>query len=229
MTNEVTTFWEPPAGVPDPERARQVVDTMATARSIRRFRPDPVPTELIEAVVFAATRASSGRNSQPWEYIAIRDRTALDSLAAAFQPRVDELIAARDRTRDAHRRTMFQQAATLMQSFGHIPVVIVVAGHRYDWGPPFDPEETMLSALFAASQNLLVAARSMGLGAAFTTFHLHAEPLVRELTGLAPEMHIATTMPVGWPEQSFGPVRRLPVSDVLHWDRYEDRQRGQVS
>lgn len=202
------------------ERARLVVDTMATARSIRRFRSDPVPDELIEQLIFAATRASSGRNSQPWEFVAIRDRAALDALAQAFQPRAETLLASIEHTSDPERKMMFRQAATLMQAFGHVPVVIVVAGRLFDWGPPFDPHETMLSALFSASQNLLVAARSLGLGAAFTTFHIHVEPLIRELTGLPDDFHISTTMPVGWPEQSFGPVRRRPVSDVLHWDRY---------
>lgn len=204
-------------------RADLVLDTMATARAVRRFTDDPVPDELIERLVFAASRASSGRNSQPWEFIAIRDRDALGRIAAEFEPRVAELLAAVPRARDEHQRTMFRQAAGLMQAISTVPVVIVVAGRLIEWGPPFDAHETLHSALFAASQNLIVAARALGLGAAFTTFHLHAEATFREVTGIPDEFHIATTIPVGWPATRPGPVRRKPVADVLHWDRYSPR------
>ncbi|HEY8547527.1 MAG TPA: nitroreductase family protein [Acidimicrobiales bacterium] len=197
-----------------------VIDTMATARTIRRFTDEPVPDELVERLVFAATRASSGRNSQPWTFVAIRDRETLRAFADELRPRAAELRRAAERTADVSRRRMFRQTADLMGALPTVPVVILVAGRLIRWGPPFDDAEVLHSALFAASQNLIVAARALGLGAAFTTLHLHAERTLRERTGLPDHLHIATTIPVGWPAQRFGPVRRRPVAEVLHWDRY---------
>ena len=188
-------------------------------RSIRYYTDEPVDDRIIERLVYAATRASSGRNSQPWTFVALRDRAALQRLADEFSPRIVELHQLAERTDGPDRRRMFNGAAALMEAFSFIPVVIVVAGRVIDWGPPFDARETLHSALFSASQNLLVAARAHGLGAAFTTLHLHVE-VPCEVTGLPDDLVIATTIPVGHPRRGVGPVRRKPVADVLHWDRY---------
>lgn len=219
----MTTPDLPPLGHLDddiPAAADVVLATMATARSIRYYTDEPVDDRIIERLVYAATRASSGRNSQPWTFVALRDRAALQRLADEFSPRIVELHQLAERTDDPDRRRMFNGAAALMEAFSFIPVVIVVAGRVIDWGPPFDARETLHSALFSASQNLLVAARAHGLGAAFTTLHLHVEATLREVTGLPDDLVIATTIPVGHPRRGVGPVRRKPVADVLHWDRY---------
>jgi len=210
----------PPSSALFPPAADVVLETMATARSIRWFLPDPLPDGTVERLVYAATRASSGRNSQPWQFVAIRDRSILGAVADELAPRVAELRTLEERTSDPDRRRMFAGAAALMESFSEVPVVIVVAGRPIEWGPPFDTRETLHSALFAASQNLLVAARAHGLGAAFTTFHIHVEAMLRELIGLPDELHIATTIPVGYPARGVGPVRRKPIAEVLHWNRY---------
>ncbi len=76
----------------------------------------------------------------------------------------------------------------------------------------------MWSAVYPASQNLILAARGLGLGTTFTTFHMVAEPVVRETLGLPDDVLIGTTLCVGYPDRPFGPVTRKPVSEVIHWD-----------
>ncbi|MCI4318481.1 MAG: nitroreductase family protein, partial [Thermoplasmata archaeon] len=49
-----------------------VIEAMASCRAIRRFLPDPVPVELVERLVYAATRAPSASNSQSWAFVAVR-------------------------------------------------------------------------------------------------------------------------------------------------------------
>jgi nitroreductase len=74
--------------------------------------------------------------------------------------------------------------------------------------------------VYPATQNLLVAARALGLGTTLTTFHMTAEAEVREVLGIPAEVQIGAMIPVGWPAVPFGPVRRKPVSAVIHRDRW---------
>ena len=87
--------------------------------------------------------------------------------------------------------------------------------------PPGSPSaEWIPSTLYPAAQNLIVAARAVGLGSVFTTFHKLAEAKVREILGLPPEVQIAVTIPLGFPARDFRPVKRKPVDEVVHWDRW---------
>jgi nitroreductase len=74
--------------------------------------------------------------------------------------------------------------------------------------------------VFAAAQNMLVAARALGLGTTFTTLHRFVEPGLRELLALPSNVEIAVTMPLGWPARDFGPLTRRPMAEVVHHDRW---------
>ncbi len=78
----------------------------------------------------------------------------------------------------------------------------------------------MYSAVFAAAQNLVVAARALGLGAAFTTLHGVAEQQFREILGIPAERFLGVTIPLGWPAGPVGPVSRKPLEEVVHHDRW---------
>jgi nitroreductase len=78
----------------------------------------------------------------------------------------------------------------------------------------------MYSAVFAAAQNLMVAARSLGLGAAYTTFQLTCENEMKSLLGIPEESRICVTIPVGWPGRTFGSLTRKPVESVTHYDHW---------
>jgi nitroreductase len=67
-------------------------------------------------------------------------------------------------------------------------------------------------AVYPAAQNLLVAARSLGLGTTLATYHLHDEEGVGRVLGLPPDVVVAATIALGWPAVAFGPVHRQPVS-----------------
>jgi nitroreductase len=78
----------------------------------------------------------------------------------------------------------------------------------------------MYSAMHAAAQNAVVAARALGLGAAFTTLHGTAEPAIREILGIPEDRTIGVTIPLGWPDRPFGPVARRPLEEVVHRDHW---------
>ena len=74
--------------------------------------------------------------------------------------------------------------------------------------------------MYAAAQNLIVAAASVGLGAAFTTLHEIAESEFRAILGIPDDVVIGVTIPIGWPEYELKPVRRRPAEDVIHYDAW---------
>src|SRR5436853_129800 len=71
-----------------------------------------------------------------------------------------------------------------------------------------------------AVQNLLLAARSFGLGATLTTLHHHHDPEIKRLLGIPNEVQTAALIPLGWPLGRFGKVERLPVEEVAFADRW---------
>jgi nitroreductase len=197
-----------------------VFEALGSARAMRRLKPDPVSEELIEKLIWAATRASNPGNSQGWEFVVVRDaerrRALRDAIAGGMSGMLRAIPA--DGVSPAERR-MREGAMHLVEHLDRVPVIIAVCSRRVY--PPGAPQDVFLwSAVYPASQNLVVAARALGLGSVFTTFQTVAEPEVRRILGIPDDVFIGTLIPVGWPERPFGPVRRKPVEQVIHRDRW---------
>jgi nitroreductase len=195
-----------------------VFDAMGTCRAMRRLKPDPVPDELVERVIWAATRAPSPGNSQGWGFVVVDDAEKKSAIAAAVRAVMADRVAAMPRP-DRTTRLMLDGTAHLIDSLERAPVLIFVAGGVVY--PPAAPREQFTwSALYPAAQNLLVAARSLGLGTVFTTMHMVAEPTVRSVLEIPEDVRIAAMIPLGWPDGEFGPVTRRPVGEVIHRNRW---------
>ena len=193
------------------------IEAMETCRAIRYLRPDPVPEALLRRVVHAATCASNPGNSQGWGFVVVRDPGRRARIRDAIAP-MGAAIDALERT-DAAQARMLAGAAHLARHLGRVPVLIFVCGRAVY--PPEAPSLQMLwASLYPAAQNLVVAARALGLGTTFTTFHLAAEDAVREVLALPDDVRIGVTVALGWPDRPFGPVRRRPLDEVLYWERW---------
>ena len=182
------------------------------------------PPELVDRLVWAATRAPSPGNTQNWDFVVVDDPAAKQRIGDAVHAAMAPAVAAMERP-DRTTRLMLDGTANLIATFAEAPVVVFVCGTvAY---PPRRPDEQMTwSALYPASQNLILAARALGLGSVFTTLHRPAEPVVREVLGLPDDVRIAATIPIGWPARPFGPVNRRPVADVIHRNRWEGAKRA---
>jgi nitroreductase/uncharacterized protein YciI len=198
-----------------------VLEALETCRAIRYLRPDPVPDALVERVLRAATQASNPGNSQAWAFVVVRDRERRrrlrEAIEAAMRPTLDAMRAA---PLDRKQRRLLDGAAHLAQHLDRAPVIIAVCARNLY--PPHAPQEMFVwSAVYPASQNLIVAARALGLGTTFTTLHTVAEKAVREVLELPDDVYLGTLIPMGWPDRPFGPVARRPLSEVVHRDRWQ--------
>ncbi|HTK99408.1 MAG TPA: nitroreductase family protein [Pseudomonadales bacterium] len=193
-----------------------VFTALETCRAIRYLKPDPIPRELLERLVHYATRASNPGNSQLWSFVILQDAAKKQRIADAVVKVMKPAMQSRESGTGTQKR-MYEGALHLVESLARVPaIVFVCAKNGY---PPVNPNIGFVwSAVYPASQNLILAARGLGLGTTFTTFHMVAEPVVRETLGLPDDVLIGTTLCVGYPDRPFGPVARKPVAEVIHWD-----------
>ena len=82
------------------------------------------------------------------------------------------------------------------------------------------PGRTAGSSIYPAVQNMLLAARALGLGATLTTLYLSFEKEVEAILGLPAEWHSYALLPIGYPLGRFGPVRRVPLKEIVYADRW---------
>jgi nitroreductase len=195
-----------------------VIEAMETCRAMRYLKSDPLPDDVLETLLYAATRASSPNNSQLWEFVVVQDADQRARLAEAVSG-MAAAAGSRPLPDDPTEARTLKGVRNLLGTIAQVPVIVFVCGHNTY--PPAAPKDTfMWSAVFAASQNLIVAARSLGVGSLFSTLHLQNEPAMREILGIPDDVHIGTTIPLGWPDRPFGPVTRRPIQDVVHRDRW---------
>jgi nitroreductase len=214
------SFAEVKAGL-----AMPLADAMETQRAIRRLLPDPVDDETIKRCLELAVRAPSGGNLQNWEFVIVRDPDVKHQLArlnrqswAVFK----RIYGFRGRRDEQTRKGL---AATQWNSdhFEEIPVVVVAClrGPR-PWFPPF-LSSSYYGSIYPAVQNLLLAARSLGLGASLATLPVWSTLLARRTLGLPWNVSPVAAVPMGWPRGRYGPTTRRPVEEVTHLDWYGNR------
>jgi nitroreductase len=202
-------------------RAMDVFEAMGTAVSMRWLKPDPVPDELVDRLLWAATRASNPGNVQPWHFVVVRDEATRRELAGIMTDRLGGIkrLAQQPLPEDPGPRRMIEGVGYLVEHLADPPVLVFVCGNNVY--PPNAPQEHMMySAVFGAAQNLLVAARALGLGAAYTTFHLASEAEIKTRLGIPEATRVCVTIPIGWPGRTFGALNRRPIETVVHYDRW---------
>jgi nitroreductase len=192
-----------------------------TIRSMRRLKPDPVPNELIRKILEAGTCAPSGGNMQRWRFLVIRDQKVKETVGALYKRAWDEQVAPRYRSGEPAPGTSRERFLRLLDAAEYL------ANHIHEapvWIVPClegaTPTRTSGSSIYPAVQNMLLAARALGLGATLTTLYLNFEKEAEAALGLPPNVHSYALLPIGYPMGRFGPVRRVPLADVVYEDRW---------
>jgi nitroreductase len=196
-------------------------EAISTQRAIRKFRPDPLPDDLLWKVLEAATRAPSGSNSQPWGFIVVQDAGQRKVISEALAHHLEENEWLRNyfekgsQSEDRSTRLMLGGALKLAHALAEAPALIIPCIY-----PSRSDALAAGSSIYPAVQNLLLAARGLGLGTVLTTFHSGIDKELRELLSLPEDAKPVALIPIGFPDANFGPTNRRPVQEVVHWGRW---------
>ncbi len=194
-----------------------VIEAMETCIAMRYLKEDPIPPADLERLIYAATRASSPGNSQEWEFVVLSDAAKKAEIGAVVWSAVAPMFESLPGDGVGTTARMYKGAAYLAKNFAKVPTWILCCA-RKNYPPQAPTEAFMHSTIYPAAQNLIVAARAMGLGTTFTTFQMSAEPVIRRVLAIPADVHLCVLVAVGYPARPFVPVRRKPVNDVLHWN-----------
>jgi nitroreductase len=197
-----------------------VFTALGTSRAVRRFAADPVPADTVAALIWAATRAPSPENDQPWEFVVVTDAATRAEVGRLVEAAADMHAASLPPTDDPSVQRSQASAKHLVRHFGDTPVMVFVCHHAIAYPEAYLAAGVGFSGVFMASANILAAARSLGLGAAFTFTHMLAGPDLPKLLELPDDVVITATIAVGWPAGEVGPASRRPLQEVLHWNRF---------
>ena len=192
-----------------------VLEAIRTTRSMRRLDPDrDVSDADLAAIVDAATRAPSGGNSQPVRWLVVRDPGLKRQVGEVYRRLAHPRLQAYEeeaRTNPEAAR-MLRSALHLADHLGEAPALVVPCA-RGERG-------RVDASVFPAVQNLMLAARALGLGTTLTTIHRFDEGEVRRILGIPDDVLTFAIIPVGYPLGRWGEARRRPASDVTYWDRW---------
>ena len=188
-----------------------------TLRSVRKFKPDPVPDASIKAIVEAASKAASGSNTQPWEFVIVRDRELKSRLK---EPMLRTWLQ-RIRTMPAGRlKDVYDDATEMLRNTEMVPVLAYCC---IDLNRVSRSEEVRYASIYPAVQNLMLAAHALGLATCLTVHGstpTRGEPDVKKILGIPENVKIACLVYLGYPAVKLGPPRRIPVQKFTHYDRW---------
>ena len=185
-------------------------EAMFTQRAIRRFRPDPIPTEDVQLILEAAVRAPNGGNLQPARFLVVNDPGIIGAFGALYREawwakRHDEGFG-----RFEDLPPGFHPAARLADTMGEVPcIVFALAVHD-------GPADSVVPAV----QNMMLAARALGIGSVPTTLHPSVMERFHRMFGIPDDVRFHFCVPLGYPQGNFGPNKRKPISKTSFLDRW---------
>ncbi len=201
-------------------------EVMFNCRSMRRLKPDPVPEELLVKLIEAGNQAASGSNLQLARWIVVRDKESRAELAKLNKASVMDYIGPQSsrpssvpHQSNSKRQRMLDAVLWQAEHLQDVPALIIAC---MLFKSEVDEQDRLKGAgsIWPGVQNVLLAARALGLGATPTTLGLRDRKAVKKVLGMPANMEAYCLIPVGWPTGRFGPVTRLPVDEVMRFDRW---------
>jgi nitroreductase len=204
------------------------IDQLLTTTRAVRLRLDlerPVEREVLEDCLRLAHQAPTASNAQHHHFVVVTDperRAALARLwASVARPYIDRRAAAGGED-DARRARMGQGVLHLADHLHEVPVHVVpcIAGRTE--GAGIAQQAATWGSILPGTWSFMLAARSRGLGTAWTTFHLQHEREAAEILGIPYEQVMqAALIPVAYTKgTAFRPAPRKPLAEVVHWDTW---------
>ncbi|MEE2805215.1 MAG: nitroreductase family protein [Pseudomonadota bacterium] len=204
-----------------------IFEVIYNCRSMRRLDVTPVPEELLVKLVDAANQAASGSNMQQARWIVVTDPAVKKKLAELNRTGVENYIGPQNTRPDTlphqskeKRLRMLEAVIWQMENMHDMPAIIMAC---MEFEVPVDDEMIRRAggSIWPGIQNLLLAARALGLGATPTTLALGDRAAVAEALHLPPFMAAFCLIPIGYPLGRFGPVTRKPVEQIMRWNQWD--------
>lgn len=210
----------------------ELYDAMSTLRAVRRIKPDPVPDEVLDRVLTAATWAPTGGNHQSWHIVVVKDPALKQGLEDLYRPHwmgyipgyKEHMKHMPEHEAESSRKAL--ESGTYLATHMHEAPVICVFCFNPNHITVTDanqPRQSVVGggSIYPAVQNLLLAARSEGLGCVLTTLLCMEEPAVKELLDIPEEWHTAAHVPLGYPVLGgHGPISRKPINKMTSLNKF---------
>ncbi len=206
----------------------EFLELVKRRRSIRRFKPDPIPDECVEKILEAGRWAMSGSNGQPWEFVVVKDRDAKTRIAQALFEEVKVTAAVEASRVEEMRQSNFRDAPEGLReaSWKDAPVVVLLCAD------PRTAQASVLSRLFDdrwiipenmsnVAQIIHLAAAACGLGSQWVTVARLPEELIKPILGIPPILRILSMIPLGYPAYQPAPGHRRELQEITHRDSYD--------
>jgi len=217
-----------------PHDPQAFLDVLRRRRSIRTgfLKDRPVPDELIETLLEAGRWAPSAGNSQPWDFIVIRDPGTREKIVEIFKAQMRDKLEIEEVARGQRRRV------NPGVDFRHAPVHILVLGDprtndAYPMRTKLDKwEPHFFSSLANCVLQILLTAEALGLGSMYISdvASPYFSVMLRSLLGIPDPLHLYHLLPVGFVEPS--PTihhPRRPLEEMVHYERYDQSKfRGEA-
>ncbi|MDC3358957.1 nitroreductase family protein [Pseudomonadales bacterium] len=204
-----------------------LLEGINSTRAIRRYRDESIPEKDLRDMLFAATRAPSGSNRQPFRFVVLTDSEKAKQAKVLIKQGAESVWRAK-KTNDQYdqrsgadsaspKARMARTMDSYVENFDKVPVLILPCLVRYREPTPMEG-----ASVYPAVQNLLLAARALGYGGVITGFHHMVETELKNLLGIPEEVFVSCTVTLGKPKGKHGPVRRRPMNELVYGDTWNE-------
>lgn len=209
-------------------------ETMSTLRAVRRLRPDPIPSDVLERVIQAACWAPTGGNQQPWRVVVVDAPDKKQRLADIYGPEWERyakgfqkrLEAMPDDIRPGWERTL-KAGDYLAEHLAEAPVILLFCADFRAMAVT-DAKLDRISLVGGGSvyppvQNAMLACVAEGLGCTLTTLHCIREDEVKAALGIPDPWATAAMIPIGYPVgRGHGPITRKSPSEMAFHNGFSE-------
>jgi nitroreductase len=190
-------------------------EAIFTQRAIRRVKPDPIPTEHLRVILEAAQKAPNGGNKQVARFLVLTDKAAIQEFGKLYREawwakRADEKQPWTRREDIPEHERNHRAAARLADEIGNAPCIVFV----------FADNNGPANSVFPAIQNLMLAARALGVGSVPTTLHAKVMERFTKMFAIPAGVAFHCCIPMGYPQGHFGPTNRRPSEEVANFNKW---------
>ena len=206
------------------------LEAIHSLRAVRRYKTDPVEPAKLTSILSAATMAPSSGNTQPWEFVVVTAQELRSKIKDLILPAF-EIMDSRGRVqtleqlKDGSGRPVSGHWA--VETMDSVPVLIMVCyntvrGRRFkDEWHWFEEHAGRGGSIFPAIQNMLLAAKALGLGTLLSTLCILRAYEIKQLLHIPEHISLEAMVHLGYPDEQLGRPRRFALEQVAHLNLWE--------